>query len=99
MPEGSPGNRFVFDSSASADKNAAARVDVSAPPDGCESVIADSIKGAPVNLAQLLEILGVDSIQPLLLILNGSVIQADSFTTTQLADDDKLALMPPITAG
>lgn len=93
MPEGSQGNRFVFDATTSANTGPSENKDAS------ESVIENTINGQTMSLAELLNCLGVDTDQPLLTILNGSVIQVDSFTTTQLADDDKLALMPPITAG
>ncbi len=95
MPEGSNGNRFIFDAGASA----GASVGASAAASEGKNVMADTDSDTPVNLAELLDCLGIDSGQPLLTLLNGSVIQVDAYTTTQLADDDKLALMPPITAG
>lgn len=91
IPAGNHGNRFVFDSDESTSPNATTGTS--------ESMFAESVKNTPMNLAQLLDCLGIDLNQPLMTILNGSVIQIDTYATTQLADNDKLALMPPITAG
>lgn len=52
-----------------------------------------------MTLTSLLNELGIPEEQRLLVILNGSVIAADFYESTQLSDTDDLSLMPPIQAG
>lgn len=61
------------------------------------SAIIDSAQG--LTLIKLLEELGIPNEQRLLTILNGAVIPAEAYATTQLSDNDDLSLMPPIQAG
>ena len=68
-------------------------------PEGCTGNTAylDSVEG--LTLTSLLNDLGVPEEQRLLVILNGAVIAADFYDSTQLSDNDELSLMPPIQAG
>ncbi len=61
------------------------------------TVVIDSVDG--LTLSALLADLNVPDEQRLLVILNGTVIPSDTYTSTLLSDNDDLALMPPIQAG
>ena len=52
-----------------------------------------------VSLSDVLSNLGIAENERMLVILNGSVIQAHEFSQTRLNNDDQLSLMPPIQAG
>ncbi len=68
-------------------------------PEGCTGNTAsmDNVEG--LTLTALLNDLGIPEEQRLLVILNGAVIAADYYESTQLSDNDDLSLMPPIQAG
>ncbi len=51
------------------------------------------------TVSALLDDLGVPDEQRLMTILNGNVVQPDSYSQTTLSDGDELSLMPPIAAG
>lgn len=52
-----------------------------------------------LTLETLLKTLGVPEEQRLMTILNGAVVQPQSYSQTALNDGDELSLMPPIAAG
>ena len=54
---------------------------------------------AELTLHQLIGDLGIPNEQRLFVILNGTVIPKDAYSTTFLVDNDDLSLMPPIQAG
>lgn len=68
-------------------------------PEGCSgnTALLDSVNG--LKLSALLNDLGIPEEQRLLVILNGAVVAADFYGSTQLTDTDDLSLMPPIQAG
>jgi sulfur carrier protein ThiS len=51
------------------------------------------------SLTQIIELLGIPEKTPLMAILNGDLIQPESYSTTCPADGDSLSLVPPIQAG
>jgi sulfur carrier protein ThiS len=61
------------------------------------TAIVDEVNG--LALITLLENLGIPKEQRLLTILNGAVVPADAYPTTELSDGDEISLMPPIQAG
>ncbi|MFK8075379.1 MAG: MoaD/ThiS family protein [Granulosicoccus sp.] len=68
-------------------------------PQECVGNTASVDKVEGMTLTSLLNELGIPEEQRLLVILNGSVIAADFYESTQLSDTDDLSLMPPIQAG
>jgi len=51
------------------------------------------------TLQDIIELLGISESQPLLIILNGKVVQNNEYAVTFLNDNDALSLMPPLAAG
>lgn len=51
------------------------------------------------TVQDLLDRLQVPAEQPLMIILNDAMVARPDYATTVLANDDNLALMPPIQAG
>lgn len=55
--------------------------------------------GIESTLSELLSNLGIENEQPLLVILNGAVINKQAYSSTSFSENDALSLMPPIQAG
>ncbi len=68
-------------------------------PEDCTGNTASMENVEGLTLTALLNDLGIPEEQRLLVILNGAVIAADYYESTQLSDNDDLSLMPPIQAG
>jgi len=69
-----------------------------APPNQPGSRHVIKLNGA-TTVQDVLEELNVPEEQPLMVILNEAMVARPDYATTELADGDALALMPPIQAG
>lgn len=66
-----------------------------------DKVSANEAWEAPTGatVQTVLDQLNVPAEEPLLVILNGTVVLAENYSETVLSDQDKLAMVPPIQAG